>query len=173
VGTQTAGALRKLYLQPGAHRFILVFRSFHRLMSLDSPSELLTLAYRPDLGIFVGRWGYQPTVETLPAVYQDLKQQALAAGCRFWLQDIRRRSFNDPATTQWLLTDFFPQMGRLLGGRLAVAYLASPALMDAIVNGPGFQQPGAYDDQPFVIAFFGDEGQAISWLNHQGATTSL
>ncbi|RYU81031.1 hypothetical protein [Hymenobacter persicinus] len=136
-------------------------------MHPDPTADLLTLTYRPDLGIFVGRWGCQPAVEALPAVYRELKQQALAAGCHYWLQDIRRRAFNDPQTTQWLLTDFFPEMSRLLGGRLAVAYLVGPALMEAIVNGPGFREPGAFDNQPYVVAFFGDEGQAIAWLNQQ------
>ncbi|GAA3938823.1 hypothetical protein [Hymenobacter algoricola] len=135
-------------------------------------SELLHLTHRTDLGIFVGRWGYQPTAAALPAVYQELKQQALAAGCPFWLQDIRRRSFNDPEVTQWLLTEFFPEMGHLLGGRLSVAYLVGPTLMEAILAGPGFVGPAAYDGQPFVIAFFGDEGDAISWLNQQQSATA-
>jgi hypothetical protein len=130
-------------------------------------SDLLVLTYRPDLNIFVGRWGYQPGVEQLPSVYQDLRQQGQEAGCRFWLQDIRRRSFNDPVTTQWLLNEFFPDMGRLLGGRLAVAYLANPTLMEAITNGPSFRKPDAFDNQPFVLAFFGDEGEAIAWLHEQ------
>ncbi|UOQ54005.1 hypothetical protein [Hymenobacter cellulosivorans] len=136
-------------------------------MSTDPTSELLTLAHRPDLNIFVGRWGYQPEVEQLPAVYEELRRQGLEAGCRYWLQDIRRRSFNDPAITQWLLTDFFPAIGHQLGGQLCVAYLASPTLKEAIMAGPSFRKPEFYDQQPFVVAFFGDEGEAINWLHER------
>ena len=64
-------------------------------------------------------------------------------------------------------------MGRQLGGRLAVAYLAIPTLREAIVNGPGFQNPEAYDNRPFVLAFFGDEGEAIAWLHQQQRRQTL
>ncbi|MBC8084486.1 MAG: hypothetical protein H7Z21_14910 [Hymenobacter sp.] len=137
-------------------------------MAPDAFSEdLLLLTYRTDLDIFVGRWGYQPEVSRLPAAYAQLTQEALACGCRFWLQDIRRRTFNDPQTTQWLLTEYFPQMAGWLGGHLAVAYLTSPTLMAQIVSGPGYVPPAAYADQPFGIAFFGMEGEALAWLEQQ------
>ncbi|TGE14295.1 hypothetical protein [Hymenobacter elongatus] len=132
----------------------------------DLPAALAT-TYRADLNMLVGRWGYQPAVGLLPDIYQDMKQQALSTGCRFWLQDIRRREFNDPEITRWLLTEFFPDMSQLLGGRLAVAYLTSPALLLTIMTGPGFLPPSAYDNQPFGIAFFGDEGECINWLREQ------
>ncbi|UOQ73287.1 hypothetical protein [Hymenobacter cellulosilyticus] len=142
-------------------------------MSSEPISELLHLVYRPDLNIFVGRWGYQPEIEQLPAVYEELRRLGEESGCRFWLQDIRRRSFNDPATTQWLLTDFFPAIGRRLGGQLCVAYLASPTLKEAIMAGPSFRSPEFYDQEPFVVAFFGDEGEAISWLHERQRRAGL
>ncbi|GAB2944674.1 hypothetical protein GCM10027048_06960 [Hymenobacter coalescens] len=126
--------------------------------------QLLHSAYRPDLGLLVSRWGYQPDPAELPPIYEQLTEQALACGCRFWLQDIRRRTLNDPAITRWLLADYFPLMAQRLGGRLAVAYLTGPALLEAIVTGPGYLPPSGYDQQPFVVAFFGDEGEAIRWL---------
>lgn len=127
----------------------------------------MQLAYRPDLGILVGRWGYQPTQPELPAVYQDIMTTALQEQSRYWLQDIRRRTLNDPATTRWLLNVFFPDMATRLGGRLYVAYLVGPALHDSIVNQPNFVPAEGYDNKPFVIAFFGDEGTAIQWLQSQ------
>ncbi|PJJ52766.1 hypothetical protein [Hymenobacter chitinivorans] len=142
-------------------------------MSADLTSDLLDLTYRADLDILVGRWGYQPAVEQLPAVYEQLRKQGQESGCRFWLQDIRRRSFNDPVTTQWLLTKFFPAMGRQLGAQLCVAYLASPTLKEAIMAGPSFRTPEFYDQQPFVVAFFGDEGEAISWLHERQRRQAL
>ena len=35
--------------------------------------------------------------------------------------------------------------------------------MQTILSGPDFQQSSAYDDKPFAVAFFGDEGEAMKW----------
>ena len=136
-------------------------------MMPETPQPLLQLAHRPDLDILLGRWAYQPAPQELPTVYQRMETVALAEHCRFWLQDIRRRTFNDPHTTEWLLNDFFPRMARHLGGRLFVAYLVGPTLHEAIVRQPGFVSAEAYDDKPFALSFFGDEGAAIRWLQIQ------
>ena len=136
----------------------------------DNPSApLLQLAYRPDLHVLVGRWGYQPEPQELPLVYKEVQEQAVEHDCRFWLQDIRRRSFNDPSTTRWLLQDFFPGMAHRLGGRLYVAYLVGPTLHEAIVNQPGYVSAESYDGQSFVVSFFGDEGTAMRWLQARPA----
>ncbi len=127
----------------------------------------LHLAHRPDLGILVGRWAYQPEPHELPPIYQQVKKVALEHQSRFWLQDIRRRSVNDPQTTTWLLNEFFPDMARRLGGRLCVAYLVGPTLHEAIVSQPNYVSAEAYDNRPFAVSFFGDEGSAIRWLQAQ------
>ncbi|MBO2010271.1 hypothetical protein [Hymenobacter negativus] len=136
-------------------------------MNLDTTSPLLHLAHRPDLDIMVGRWGYQPAPDELPAVYQQVEKEALRSRCRFWLQDIRRRTLNDPQTTRWLLNVFFPDMAQRLGGRLFIAYLVGPALHESIVKQPGYVPAEAYNDKPFATSFFGDEGAAIRWLQIQ------
>lgn len=138
----------------------------------ESP-PLLDLVYRADLGILVGRWGYQPDPAGLPAAYEQLTASAHAANCRFWLQDIRRRTLNDPAITQWLLTESFPDMARRLGPRLCVAYLTSPALHQAIREAPGFADVDAYEGRPFAVAFFGEEGAAVAWLHAQQRSQGL
>ncbi|GAA4043692.1 hypothetical protein GCM10022409_32140 [Hymenobacter glaciei] len=138
-------------------------------MSAEASPPLLQLSYRPDLNILVGRWGYQPDPHELPAVYKEVQELALKHGCRFWLQDIRRRTLNDPHTTRWLLQDFFPGMARHLGGRLYVAYLVGPVLHEAIVSQPDFVSAEYYDGQPFAISFFGDEGAAMQWLQARPA----
>jgi hypothetical protein len=133
----------------------------------SSRLPLLQLNYRADLEILVGRWGYQPEPQELPPVYEQVKAAALQDQSRFWLQDIRRRTLNDPHTTDWLLNTFFPDLARRLGGRLYVAYLIGPELQEAIVKQPAFVPAGAYDAKPFAIDFFGDEGAAIKWLQTQ------
>ncbi|OGX83355.1 hypothetical protein BEN47_03430 [Hymenobacter lapidarius] len=136
-------------------------------MSTELPAPLLECSHRADLDILVGRWGHQPDPRELPAVYQHMTDVALEKQARFWLQDIRRRTLNDPATTQWLLSNYFPGMARQLGGRLFVAYLVGPALHESIINQPDYVSAEAYDDKPFAISFFGDEGAAIRWLQIQ------
>jgi len=136
-------------------------------MTPDTPPPLLQLTYRPDLSILIGRWGYQPEPYELPAVYQQVQAVALHEQSRFWLQDIRRRTLNDPQTTQWLLNNYFPDMASRLGARLYVAYLVGPTLHEIIVNRPDFVPAQSQDDKSFVTAFFGDEGAAIKWLQAQ------
>ncbi|UOQ97773.1 hypothetical protein MUN81_21420 [Hymenobacter sp. 5317J-9] len=136
-------------------------------MTTDTPTPLIEFLYRDDLDILVGRWGYQPHPRELPAVYQQMTDEALRRNARFWLQDIRRRTLNDPETTLWLLNIFFPDMARRLGGRLYIAYLVGPALHESIVKQPGYVPAEAYDDKPFATSFFGDEGAAIRWLQIQ------
>lgn len=126
--------------------------------------ELLQLTYRPDLGILIGRWGYQANEAELPTEYAHLEAAALGHGARRWLQDIRRRSLNYPETTRWLLEKFFPDMARRLGGQLRVAYLVSPALQAHIYAEPNFVPMEAYAGGPFAVGFFGDEGSATEWL---------
>ena len=138
-------------------------------MSNDVSPPLLQLAYRPDLHVLVGRWGYQPEPHDLALVYQQVEELALKHNCRIWLQDIRRRTLNDPDTTRWLLQEFFPSMARRLGGRLYVAYLVGPTLHEAIVGQPGYVSAEAYDGQPFAVSFFGDEGAAMQWLQARPA----
>ena len=130
---------------------------------------LLQLTLRSDLGILVGRWGFQPDPAQLPAAYAELAAAGLHDKCCFWLQDIRRRTLNDPQTTQWLLTEYFPGLAGQLGGRLCVAYLVGPDLHHHIVSGPAFAPIDSYAGQPFVVGFFGDEGEAIQWLTSQQA----
>ncbi len=113
----------------------------HGIMVPEKLTDLLHTNYRSDLNMFVGRWGYQPATELLSRAYELLKDNALANGCRFWLQDIRRRTFNDPVITNWLLTEYFPQMSAQLGGRLRVAYLTGPDLLAAIRSMPNFLPP--------------------------------
>jgi hypothetical protein len=128
---------------------------------------LLDITYRADLEVLIGRWGYQPDPAALPAEYERLEAAALSHRALCWLQDIRRRTLNDPHITQWLLHEYFPNMAHRLGGRLQVAYLVSPTLHDAIVAQPDFLPTESYADRPFAIGFFGEEGAAVAWLQAQ------
>ena len=133
----------------------------------DSP--LLELTPRPDLGILLGRWHYQPAQPAeLRPCYQELADLALATGCRFLLQDLRRRASPDQETKRWLLEHYYPSVAQRMGQRLFVAYLFSPAMHTQIVEAPDYAPPEAYNNAPFALDFFGNEGAAIQWLQaHQ------
>ena len=146
-------------------------------MVVSSLDDLMPTTYRPDLGILVSRWTHQPPSVQLRPVYEELAQLGLQHQVRFWLQDIRHRTFNDPEVTRWLLDTYFAAMADRLGGRLHVAYLASPALLNAIIHSPDFLPAAAYKSQPFVISFFTAEGDAFGWLvaeqQHAGNVQNL
>lgn len=127
-------------------------------------ADLMPTTYRPDLDILVSRWTQQPPPAQLRPVYDELAILAQQQQARYWLQDIRHRAFNDPEITRWLLEFFFADMAARLKGRLHVAYLASPALLTAIQQAPGFAPTETYHGQPFIVAFFNAEGAAFDWL---------
>ncbi|MFD1870851.1 hypothetical protein [Hymenobacter bucti] len=132
---------------------------------------LLELTLRPDLDVLLGRWHYQPQhpAELRPC-YQQLADLALATGCRFWLQDLRRRASPDQQTKRWLIDEYYPEVARRLGQRLFVAYLFSPEMHRQIVEAPDYAPPEAYHQAPFALDFFGNEGTAVQWLQtHQPA----
>ncbi len=127
-------------------------------------------AFRPDLGILVSRWTRQPLSATLLApIYEELAIIAGQHQACYWLQDIRHRESNDPDITRWLLATYFPAVASQLGGRLHVAYLANPTLLEAITSAPNFALPAAYRDSPYVVAFFSAEGEAYAWLTQARA----
>lgn len=136
-------------------------------MSLPRLADLMPTTYRPDLGILVSRWTQQPPPAQLRPIYDELTALALEHKARFWLQDIRHRASNDPEITRWLLDTYFLEMAGRLGGRLHIAYLASPVLLDAIRAAPDFVSVGAYQYKPFAINFFNAEGAAYDWLTQE------
>ena len=129
----------------------------------DSP--LLELTLRPDLDVLLGRWHYQPThpAELRPC-YQQLADLSFSTGCRFWLQDLRRRASPDQETKRWLLDEYYPGIAQRFGKRLFVAYLFSPEMHRQIVEAPDYAPAEDYLDKTYLLDFFGDEGAAIQWL---------
>lgn len=132
--------------------------------SFSNP-PLLELTLRPDLDVLLGRWQYQPTLaaELLPC-YGQLADMALATGCRFWLQDLRRRASPDHDVKRWLVDDYYPNVARSFGRRLYVAYLFSPEMHRQIVEAPDYAPAEAYRDKTYLLDFFGNEGAAVHWL---------
>ena len=139
-----------------------------RLMPDQLPQPpLQELTYRADLDVLFGRWHLQPftTAELLPC-YHQLADMALATGCRFWLQDLRRRQSPDHKVKVWLTDEYYPDLAQRFGGRLYVAYLFSPDMHRQIVEAPDYAPAEAYFTRPYLLGFFGDERAALEWLRH-------
>lgn len=131
----------------------------------SATNSLLELTFRADLDVLLGRWRYQPAhPAALRPCYEHLADMALATGCRFWLQDLRRRAAPDQETKRWLLEDYYPGLARSFGQRLYVAYLFSPDMHRQIVEAPDYAPAEAYLGKTYLLDFFGDEGAAIQWL---------
>ena len=135
-------------------------------MSDSHPNPpLLELTLRSDLDVLFGRWHHQPAHPAeLRLYYEHLADMALATGCRFWLQDLRRRTSPDQATKHWLLEQYYPGVVRSFGRRLYVAYLFSPDMHRQIVEAPDYAPAEAYLNKTYLLDFFGNEGAAIQWL---------
>lgn len=111
-------------------------------------------------------WGVGTTSPTPPARRRRAASDRHARGQQPLLAVRHPPPYpHDPAITAWLLAVYFSDMSRCLGPRLCVAYLTSPDLHQAIREAPG--SVGAYEDRSFAVAFFGDEGAAVTWLHAQ------
>lgn len=130
--------------------------------------DSFTLAYLPDQHLLIGRWLRPVSLGELQTHYQELLAAALAHdSCRHWLLDVRRRLINDADAVRWFGEEFGPQLPRLLGRPVVVAYFArvgqdvattDPALWENIRQGS--LQGAAY-------RYFDQESAAIAWLTQQ------
>ena len=123
-------------------------------------TSFLEIAYRPDLGLLMGRWLYAVAEAELHAGYDALRQAALHHGCGHWLIDSRRRVCRCPHSAEWVTTQFLPQVQRALGQPLRVGVLVLPDYLATL--------PQAYCNclasSPVQFARFVDEGAANAWL---------
>ena len=131
----------------------------------QSDSLLLELTLRADLDVLLGRWLSQPEHQSeLRPCYQYLADVAQATGCCFWLQDLRRRTSPDHEIKRWLVEEYYPGVARQFGRQLYVAYLFSPDMHRQIVEAPDYAPAEAYLNKTYLLDFFGNEGEAIQWL---------
>ncbi|GAA4346792.1 hypothetical protein GCM10023185_01370 [Hymenobacter saemangeumensis] len=132
-------------------------------------NDVISLAFRPDLGVFTMRWLEEPTQ---PADVQGYYEQALDAArphhpaC--WLIDVRRRPMPDPHVALWFGTTWLPQVAALAAPRtLRLAYLLSPLRQRATFDDPALAPANARilaPNQLYVVETFLDEGAAMRWL---------
>ena len=140
-------------------------------MPSDFPSlsGVCTIVYRPDLHLLVGRWLDDAPVPQLQADYAALLMTAQAHGVGRWLLDVRRRDQLAPELGQWTTSTFYPEASmQMAPHQLQIAVLCSPARL-AVYAASARQQEylnyGLAAERPYQLRLFGDEGQAMEWLN--------
>ncbi|TGE25483.1 hypothetical protein E5K00_09915 [Hymenobacter aquaticus] len=134
-----------------------------------SESAARSITYRPDLGLLIGRWFMNAPVATLQADYRALLAAAQEHHVGRWLLDVRRRDQLDPTLGQWTTGTFYPEASRQLAPlQLRIAVLCSPARLAVYADSARQQEYlnyGLAAERPYQLQLFGDEGQAMNWLN--------
>ncbi|TGD77847.1 hypothetical protein [Hymenobacter wooponensis] len=131
------------------------------------PPDYLTISYRPDLDVLVGRWMRQVTLDEMRQGYELLLEEAAQHHCRQWLIDVRRRFNTDREGAQWMVTEFLPRLQPRLGGYTHLAYLLAPIIMRDAEADAAFPTANALAGKPFMGERFTDEREAIEWLQHR------
>ena len=120
-------------------------------------ADFLSLRYRPDLNLLVGRWQRPVSEAEFRQGYQATLRAAQATDCPFWQLDIRGRQAPAPTSAQWLLAEFIPQITNQLACPVCLGYLLRPTHLA--------QQPAAPAASEDVrMAFFAEEGPLTAWL---------
>ncbi|TGE26750.1 hypothetical protein [Hymenobacter metallicola] len=136
-------------------------------MTLPAPPDFLTISFRPDLNILVVRWQRLISLAEMQQGYLHLLEHAAYHNCRHWLLDGRRRFNTDREGAQWMVSTFLPLLHPRLGQRTYLAYLLAPVTLREQDADAAFPPPAYFLDKPFLGERFVEEGEAISWLQHQ------
>jgi len=119
-------------------------------------TDYLTLRYRPDLHLLVGRWQRPVSAAEFRQGYRAMLRAARQHNCPYWQLDLRGRdALPDAATRQWLLQRFLPELASRLSEPIYLAYLLSPSMKEQLVVPVG---------SPAQVAFFAEEGPLTAWL---------
>jgi hypothetical protein len=129
--------------------------------------DYLSIVYRPDLDVLVGRWMRQVTLEEMQQGYELLLEEAAQHRCRQWLIDVRRRLNTDREGAHWMVTEFLPRLQPLLGGFTHLAYLLAPVILRDPDADAAFPTANSLAGKPFMGERFIDEREAIEWLQQQ------
>ncbi|WP_151087284.1 hypothetical protein [Hymenobacter baengnokdamensis] len=130
-----------------------------------SPAESLAITYEAEEGVLVGRWRRNHAEPDLPEVFELLVEAALKADhCRFWLLDLRERTWHPPAFKKWFDNLLSKQVVQVLGRPVFLACVATEqnrADIESIATQVRLRQHAQEEFYPY---FFNNEGAARDWL---------
>lgn len=132
---------------------------------MPAAAPTFTITYDATPRLLVGRWTKEVAADALYAAYTQLLTSAPAHDrCRFWLLDIRPRTWHWEVFAHWFCETFAPQVVAQLGAPVFVAYVASEEqriLIESPATAATLQQAARAEFYPY---FFTDEASAREWL---------
>ena len=138
-------------------------------MPVISPA-VFSLAYDADHHLLLGHWHLDTDDADLYPSYERLLAAAKAHGnCRFWLLDMRLRSWHTATFTQWFAGLLANQAVREVGAPIFVAYVAAEhhrADIESVATEAFLKQSAPAEFYPF---FFSSEAAARAWLTYHQA----
>lgn len=134
--------------------------------TVTTVADFVELTLREDLGTLLGRWLRQVSTDEVRQGYEATLRVASSQRVRYWLLDLRRRGTIGEDSTQWVLTTFLPRLTPLLGGRVYLAFLMSPAHLSNVDQENGAPLVSNADCH---VRLFSDEGLATDWLARRRA----
>lgn len=134
--------------------------------TVTAVADFVELTLREDLGTLLGRWLREVSPAEVQQGYEATLRVAAPQKVRYWLLDLRRRGTISEDSTQWVLSTFLPRLTPLLGGRVYLAFLMSPAHLSNVDQENGAPLVSNADCH---VRLFSDEGQATDWLARRRA----
>ncbi|TGE20304.1 hypothetical protein E5K00_20060 [Hymenobacter aquaticus] len=134
--------------------------------TVTTVADFVELTLREDLGTLLGRWLRQVSGEEVRQGYEATLRVAAPQRVRYWLLDLRRRGTITEESTEWVLSAFLPRLANLLGGRVYLAFLMSPAHLSNVDQENGAPLVSSADCH---VRLFSDEGAAAEWLARRRA----
>ena len=132
---------------------------------MQSTPDQFSLGYDPEQRLLIGRWLSDTNEDTLYPSYERLLAAAKANGeCRYWLLDMRRRSWHSAEFTAWFGSLLANEVVHELGSPVFVAYVATEAhrsSIEGVANDAMLRQSAKVEFYPY---YFDNEQAAREWL---------
>lgn len=130
-----------------------------------SPPDTLSIRYDAEQNLLVGYWHRDAEAKNLyPAFYQLLAAAKAHGNCRFWLLDMRQRSWHTAAFTEWFSELLAHKVVQEVGAPVFVAYVADEvhrADIESVATEATLRQIAQVEFYPY---FFSNEAAAHDWL---------
>ncbi|MFD1873408.1 hypothetical protein [Hymenobacter bucti] len=132
---------------------------------MQAPPSFFSLDYEAASHLLVGRWLHSLADDDLYPDYYRLLTAAKAHGnCRFWLLDMRLRSWHSVAFATWFSELLANEVVREVGAPVFVAYVAGEAHrvdIESVATDVTLRQTAQVEFYPY---FFSNEAAARDWL---------
>lgn len=130
-----------------------------------SVPDIFSVHYDAEQDLLVGLWRHDLETDDLYSAYHQLLAAAKAHGnCRFWLLDMRQRSWHTAVFTKWFSELLAHRVVQEVGAPVFVAYVADEAHradIESIATEAMLRQVAQIEFYPY---FFSNEVAARDWL---------